>query len=121
MSLKIYLDDCAYSRKLRELLEKAGHEVHIPAGAKPPLTGANDAVHFAYARQNNFIILTLNPSDFLALHKQYPSHQGIFVVYQDNDITKDMSYREIVAAIRNLQSTDVSLANGFWVLNAYRW
>lgn len=32
-----------------------------------------------------------------------------------------MSYADIVAAIANLERTDVEIARGFWVLNAYRW
>ena len=32
-----------------------------------------------------------------------------------------MSYRQIVQAISNLESTGVTVAGGFWSLNAYRW
>ena len=43
------------------------------------------------------------------------------MVYQDNDPARDMSYREIIQAIANLESTDVTIAGGFWPLNVYRW
>ena len=39
MSLKIYLDDCAFSYRLRQLLRDAGYTVQIPAEVIPPLTG----------------------------------------------------------------------------------
>jgi hypothetical protein len=32
-----------------------------------------------------------------------------------------MSYRQIVQAIANLESTGVTIAEGFWILNTYRW
>ena len=121
MSLNIYLDDCAFSHKLRRLLIEAGHDVQVPADAHPPLTGAADEVHFAYVQKVDRVILTLNPKDFLILHQQSAQHSGILAVYQDNDLTKDMSYQDMVRAIANLESTGVTIAGGFWSLNAYRW
>lgn len=111
MSLILYLDDCAFSHRLRQLLIEAGHDVQIPA----------DAVHFAHAKENERVILTFNPRDFLDLHEQDPNHPGILAVYQDNDPTRDMSYRDIVQALSNLESTGVTVSGEFWSLNAYRW
>lgn len=121
MSLILYLDDCAFSHRLRQLLIEAGHDVQIPADVNPPLTGAPDAVHFAHAKENERVILTFNPRDFLDLHEQDPNHPGILAVYQDNDPTRDMSYRDIVQALSNLESTGVTVSGEFWSLNAYRW
>ena len=121
MSLALYLDDCAFSHELRRLLLRAGHDVEIPAEVRPPLTGEDDAVHFAHAKAVGRTILTLNPGDFKALHDHDPEHPGILSVYQDNDPAKDMGYRQIVQAISNLESTGVSIVGGFWSLNAYRW
>jgi len=121
LSLALYLDDCAFSHELRKLLIQAGHDVKVPADVHPPLTGENDAIHFAYAKAVGRAILTLNPRDFKELHDQDPDHSGILAVYQDNDPAKDMSYRQIVQAIVNLESTGVTIARGFWILNAYRW
>jgi ABC-type branched-subunit amino acid transport system ATPase component len=99
---------------------KAGHHVQIPADVQPSLAGADDAVHFNHACTTGQVILTYNPADFMQLHQQHSNHPGILAVYQDNDPTKDMTYTEIVRAIANLEETDVQLAGGFWVLNAYR-
>jgi len=55
------------------------------------------------------------------IHNHKPDHPGILVVYQDNDPARDTSYREIIQAIANLESTDVTIAGGFWPLNVYRW
>lgn len=32
-----------------------------------------------------------------------------------------MSYRDIVQALSNLESTGVTVSGEFWSLNAYRW
>lgn len=44
-----YLDDCAFSYRLREMLIEAGHNVQIPADVEPPLTGAKDHLHIEHA------------------------------------------------------------------------
>ncbi len=121
MSLALYLDDCAFSHELKRLLIQAGHDVQTPAELRPPLTGADDAKHLAHAKAVGRTILTLNPRDFKELHDQDTDHAGILAVYQDNDPTRDMSYRQIVQAMANLKSTGVTIAGGFWSLNAYRW
>ena len=121
MSLALYLDDCAFSHELRKLLLEAGHDVEVPADVHPPLTGEDDAIHFAHAKAIGRAILTLNPRDFQELHDQDTEHSGILAVYQDNDPAKDMSYPQIIQAIANLENTGVAIAGGFWILNAYRW
>lgn len=120
MSLRIYLDDCAFSHRLRQLLVQSGHEVQVPADVSP-LTGAKDETHFTHARTAGYLLFTYNPQDFLQLHKQFPKHPGILAVYQDNNLDKDMSYVEIVRAIQNLEQLKLELANEFWILNRFRW
>ena len=121
MSLSIYLDDCAFSYRLRTLLLAAGRQVQIPAEVEPPLTGAADQAHFAHARATKRVLRKKKPGDFLHRHQQDPNPAGILAVYQDNDPTKDMNYHEIVRAIANLEGTGVAITGEFWVLNAYRW
>ncbi len=88
MNLSLYLDDCAFSHRLRYLLQEAGHIVQVPADVQPTLTGTHDHVHFAHARRMRFVLLTYNPGDFLKLHQQQPDHSGILAVYQDNLLAK---------------------------------
>jgi len=121
LSLRLYLDDCAYSRRLQQQLQTAGHDVETPFSATPLLAGADDAMHWAHARAVGRVLLTFNPRDFKVLHDQDSHHPGILAVYQDNDPTKDMSYQDIVRAIANLEQSVPHLAGGFWVLNMYRW
>lgn len=119
MSLRIYLDDCAYDKALLRLLRQAGYEVVTPFAAN--LAGQPDTVHFEYAISQNLILLTKNPRDFEELHTRFPDHPGILSVYQDNDPTKDMNIVDIVRAIQNLIATGMPLAGQFIPLNAWRY
>jgi hypothetical protein len=47
-------------------------------------------------------------------------HQGIFVVRQDNDPTRDMTAKGIVSAIRKLAAASAPVENEFVVLNHWR-
>lgn len=121
LSLRLYLDDCAFSHQLCKRLIAVGHDVEAPADAIPPLTGADDSSQLAYARASNRVLLTFNARDFAELHDQQPDHPGILAVYQDNDPSKDMSYGDIVAAIANLERASVAIRGEFWVLNVFQW
>ena len=121
MSLKVYLDDCIASRELARSLHAAGHDVQIPADVTPSLAGGPDEEHLSHARAVGRVLLTFNAKDFRKLHQNRPDHPGILVVYRDNNLRKDMLHSEIVRAIANLESTGVTLAGGFWSLNAYCW
>jgi len=119
LTLHLYLDDCLFSHRLRDVLTGAGHEVTVPADAG--LTGAHDEQHFAYARDHGLIVLTKNPNDFRALHLASPGHPGIFVVYQDNDPTRDMSPEAIRQAIANIMASGIPIAGKFQILNHWRY
>jgi predicted nuclease of predicted toxin-antitoxin system len=122
VKLRLYLDDCAYSHLLADLLRQAGHAVTFPAAVG--LAGAHDHLHFAWAVQNGCITVTKNPADFSLLHELNPGHPGVFAIYQDNDAHKDMSAAEIVAAIARLEQVysqaRVPLDGQFHVLNQWQ-
>ncbi|MBI3412341.1 MAG: DUF5615 family PIN-like protein [Planctomycetes bacterium] len=119
MSLRLYLDDCAYHKKLVELLRDAGHHVVTPPEAGK--SKQEDPVHFEYAIANSLVLLTKNARDFVELHEMNPDHSGIFIVYQDNDPTKDMSNAELVRAIANVVAAGVPIAGPVHSLNAWRF
>ena len=120
MSLRLYLDDCAYSKLLLQILQAPPqrHTVAIPEEAG--LRGAPDPEHFAYARAHSMILVTKNPDDFEALHRQQPDYPGIFAIYQDND-SRDMSYAEIAQAIANIVAAEVPITGTFHTLNRWRY
>lgn len=119
MSQKIYLDDCAYAKELVRLLEAAGHQITTPRLAAT--TGCVDEVHFRFALDNNLILLTKNPDDFLELHKKNAHHPGILLIYQDNDPSRDMNNADIVRALGNLEQAGVTFVDSCQVLNAWRY
>ncbi len=123
MSLNLYLDDCANSDLLADLLRQAGHHVMRPADSD--LEGANDHAHFAFAVANGLAVITKNPSDFENLHDLDPRHSGILAIYQDNDPDRDMSDADIVKAISNLEASasigGEPIARHFHSLNDWRY
>jgi hypothetical protein len=77
--------------------------------------------HLHYAIENDLVLLTKNPDDFLELHQNNPQHAGILVVYQDNDPNRDMSHADIARAISTLEQAGVALRDFCHVLNAWRY
>jgi hypothetical protein len=121
VALNLYLDDCANSDLLADLLTQAGHTVVRPADAG--IAWEDDEVHFQYARTHGLVLITKNPRDFRVLHNQDQSHSGIFAVYQDNDPTRDMSDGDIVAVIAKIEAAvpqGYLIAGEFHNLNAWR-
>jgi hypothetical protein len=123
VGLRLYLDDCAYSRRLTDLLRGAGHVVVIPADAG--LSKAADPVHFSYAVQHGLGLITKIPVDFQRLHEAVPTHPGLILICQDNDPSRDMNYAEIVQALANLEATyadsGLLLAGAHHELNHWRF
>ena len=118
MSLRVYLDDCAYDKELERRLQQEGHDVITPVSAG--LLGGADPVHMAYAATHGLILVTKNPFDFEVLHSLNSEHSGIIAIYQDNDAARDMSVAEIVRAINNLAKSGIPLEGQFVILNAWR-
>ena len=89
--------------------------------------GHKDEEHLEHAAQHGLIVLTKNPKDFVHLHNAWRTanrdHPGIFLVYQDNDVGRDMSDAEVVRAVANVEEVHGAggLANQVFSLNQYRW
>ena len=121
MALNLYLDDRANSDLLAELLTQAGHTVVRPADVG--LAGEDDDVHLGHAVQHGLIVITKDPDDLYELHLQNPNHHGIFGIYQDNDVARDMSNADVVAAIGKIEAAvphGYPLASVFHKLNLWR-
>src|ERR1700733_12151391 len=95
VALTLYLDDCANAGLLADLLSQAGHTVVRPGDVG--MRGAADDAHLAYAIAHGLILITKNPKDFRILHDLDQNHPGIFAIYQDNDLTRDMTDADVVA------------------------
>lgn len=119
MSLRLLVDEDSQSKRLVSVLGKAGHEVL--AINEVGLAGSSDDVVLDYAREKNRILLTHNCDDFEDLHKINPNHPGILAVYRNADRFKNMSFKDIVKAISNLEAAGIPLANQFISLNHWNY
>jgi predicted nuclease of predicted toxin-antitoxin system len=122
MHLSLYLDDCADDDTLAALLRQAGHQVSTPRIAGT--SGLLDGEHLDYAAQRGYTLLTKDPDDFIDLHHQWlatnRTHSGILLIYEDKEVSKNMSRTQIVLAIDNLVASAVPIANEVHNLNQWR-
>ena len=122
MSLTIYRDDCSDDDNLIAFMVQAGYTVISPrvAGTKD----WKDPDHLAYAAANGYVLLTHNPDDFDDLHRDWQAqgrtHSGIFLIYQDNNIRKDMTPTDIVRAIGNRLASSLPIVNEIYILNQWQ-
>lgn len=120
--MRIYLDEDLASGLLAALMQKAGHDVATPVDAG--LLGRADAVQLTYSIQESRVCLSRNFKDFEELHmllrEAHGHHFGILVVRRENDPTRDLTPKGIVAAIRKLESAGVPIANEYIILNQWR-
>ena len=119
MSLRLLIDEDIQAKPLVSLLRKSGHDVETANEAG--LSGKEDFLVLDYARVKNRILLTQNCDDFEALHRANSEHPGIFAVYQNNDRSKDMSRKELVKAIANIEMAGITLTNQFISLNQWNY
>lgn len=122
MSLTIYLDDCSDHNRLVHSLIHAGHTVISPRVVDTK--NWVDFDHLQFAATHGYLLLTHNPSDFHRLHGDWQergrTHSGIFVIYRDNNVRKDMSYADTVRAIANLIASELPIFNEIHNLNRWR-
>jgi len=120
--MRLYLDNDAASALLVKLLRRATHDAQVPS--EIGIRGAPDAVHLTRALADNRICLTRNHDDFWILHNLLMQagghHPGILVVRQDNDLTRDLTPKGIVRAIRKLEAAGVPMRSEFVILNHWR-
>jgi hypothetical protein len=122
MPLSVYLDDCSDDDNVITFLRQAGQTVISPRDVG--MRGSDDPDHLEYAAQHGYVLLTANPDDFRDLHTDWQAqgrtHSGIFLVYHDNDPTKDMKPHDFVRAIANLLASGLPIANEVHTLNHWR-
>jgi predicted nuclease of predicted toxin-antitoxin system len=120
--MNLYLDDDSVDHRLVVLLQRAGHQVVVPADAG--LAGTTDPRHLVYAIEHSLVLLTHNHGDFDELHSVVKvsgrTHPGILTVRFDNNSRRDMKLSEIVRAIAKLEGSGVPIAGELHVLNHWR-
>ena len=119
MSLKLLVDEDSQAHRLLKLLRNAGHDVLTVNEAG--LSGSEDWEILDCARREGRLLLTKNCRDFEVLHLADFNHPGIIAVYQGANTMKNMSFKQIVKAITNLEAANISLANQFISLNHWNY
>ena len=113
--MRLYVDEDSASLQLIARLRAAGHVVI------EPLRGMSDARCWRHAQAERSAVLTTNARDFEALAATGP-HHGLLLGYRDNDPTRDMTAKDITAAVDRIAET---CAEGFsdqvLTLNGFRW
>jgi predicted nuclease of predicted toxin-antitoxin system len=120
--MNIYLDEDTASPLLTQALRRAGHDVQRPHDVG--LRGRSDAVALAHAIRETRVLLTHNYADFEELHvligEAQGHHPGILVVRRDDDRRRNMTPRDIVRAVANLEAAGAPIADEYIILNAWR-
>jgi predicted nuclease of predicted toxin-antitoxin system len=116
--LRILVDEDSQARVQLNLLRGDGHDV--VAIGELDKNGTPDPEVFDLAQSLERALLTHNTEDFHELHRERPGHRGIMAVYRDADPRKNMNHAQIAAAIRRLETSGVTIASDFHVLNHWR-
>jgi len=120
--MKIYIDEDMAAAVLVRLLQHAGHDVEVPSSAGT--LGRSDTAQLTFAIHEGRVCLTSNYEDYEELHwlvrEASGVHTGILVVRRDNDPSRDLTHKGIVAAIRKLEAAGVPIANEYIILNQWR-
>jgi predicted nuclease of predicted toxin-antitoxin system len=96
-------------------LRAAGHVV------TEPLRGMSDDRCWRQAQANGSVVLTTNARDFAALAAT-GAHHGLLLVYRENDPTRDMTAKDIAAAVDRVAETyPEGISGQVLTLNGFRW
>ncbi|MBZ0212639.1 MAG: DUF5615 family PIN-like protein [Nitrospirae bacterium] len=111
------LDEDSQAASLVAWLRSEGHDVETVGTMG--LGGASDKVVLQAAAEANRVLLTRNCDDFRRIaHKV--SHSGILLVYSHVVVAKRLAYADIVAAVKVVETSEVSLSGMMIALNDVR-
>lgn len=116
--MRILVDEDSQARAQLNILRGDGHDV--VALGELDKNGHRTEEVFDLAQSLERVLLTHNTEDFHELHRERPSHRGIMAVFRDADPRKNMNHAQIALAVRRLETSDVTIAGGFHVLNHWR-
>lgn len=75
-----------------EILRNLGHNVLTSLDAGRANQAIPDEDVLSFAVESKRILLTLNRSDFIKLHKLFPEHFGIIVCTNDPNLSRQANY-----------------------------
>jgi predicted nuclease of predicted toxin-antitoxin system len=116
--LRILVDEDSQARAQLNILRGDGHDV--VAVGELGQNGTPDPEVYDLAQSLERVLLTHNTEDFHELQRKRPGHRGIMAVYRDADPRKNMNHAQLAVAIRRLETSGVTIAGNFHVLNYWR-
>jgi hypothetical protein len=120
--VRLYLDEDVADPLLAQVLRKAGHDVQTPDDVS--MRGKKDPVQLAHAIREGRVFVARNYRDFESLHlliKQAQGHHpGILVERFDKDPKHNLSFGDIVRALRNLEHAGMQLTDEYQILNHWQ-
>lgn len=119
--MKLLVDEDTKAEILLSRLRAAGHDVVTTHDLGKD--SAADPEIFGLAQDLGRLVLTQNIEDYLELHERSgkSGHHGILVIHKSGAPVKDMSYKDIIQAIANIEASGINPANSFHSLNAWDW
>ncbi len=112
------MDEDSQARDQLNVLRGDGHDV--VAVGELGKNGTPDPEVFDLAQSLARVLLTHNTADFYELHREWPGHRGIMAVHRDADPRKNMNHVQIAVAVGRLETSGVTIAGDFHVLNHWR-
>lgn len=120
--MRIHIDEDMADQTLVRLLQKAGHDVQVPASVG--MLGRSDVTQLTHAIRESRVFLTANYKDFEDIHlllaEAHGNHSGIAVVRREAKPLRNMTPNSIVTALRKLEAAANRVVNEHIVLNHWR-
>lgn len=86
-----------------------------------PLRGMSDVRCRRHAQADHAVVITTNARDYAALAAM-GTHDGLLLAYRENDATRDMTAKDIAAAVDRVADTyPDGISNQVFTLNRFRW
>ncbi len=112
------MDEDSQARAQLDILRRDGHDV--VALGELDKNGTSDPEVLDLAQSLERVLLTHNAEDFHELHRGHPHHRGIMAAHRDTDPRENMNHTQIAVAIRRLETSGMTIASDFHVLNRWR-
>jgi len=120
--MRILIDENMSSQRLGARLQAAGHDVVLASDVG--LMTVSDPRVLTWAVGQDRPVLTQDHEDFTDLHTLILAcgghHPGLLIVRFDDDPRHNLTERGIATALRNLESSGVSIPSQIHVLNHWR-
>jgi predicted nuclease of predicted toxin-antitoxin system len=120
--MRILIDENMSNQRLGTRLQAAGHDVVLASDVG--LLTVSDPRVLTWAVGQDRPVLTRDYEDFTDLHGLIMAcgghHPGLLIVRFDDDPRHNLTERGIVTAVKNLESSGISIPSQIHVLNHWR-